>query len=155
MRGLRCPAGFSLVAASGGRSRGGVRPFLGGGSSFVAPALGHVGFSSCGSRDLEAGLSRCGAPASLLRGLWDLPRSGIEPVPHALAGGLFTTEPPGTPRPLYFNHGNYCSCPPSPAAGKRDQSLKGLASTSSTVSRALSSRGYQDAVSPSRRWVTR
>ena len=135
MRGLRCSAGFSLVAASGGRSRGGARPFLDGGSSCAAPALGHVGFSSCGSRDLEDGLSRCGTRASLLRGLWDLPRSGIEPVPRALAGGLFTTEPPGKPKPLYFNHGNYCSCPPSPAAGKRDQTLKGLAGTHSTVSK--------------------
>ena len=135
MRGLRCSAGFSLVAASGGRSRGGARPFLDGGSSCAAPALGHVGFSSCGSRDLEDGLSGWGTRASLLRGLWDLPRSGTEPVPRALAGGLFTTEPPGKPKPLYFNHGNYCSCPPSPAAGKRDQTLKGLAGTHSTVSK--------------------
>ena len=27
--------------------------------------------------------------------MWDLPRSGIEPMSPALAGGLFTTEPPG------------------------------------------------------------
>ena len=27
--------------------------------------------------------------------MWDLPRSGIEPVFPALAGGFFTTEPPG------------------------------------------------------------
>ena len=26
--------------------------------------------------------------------LWDLPESGIEPVSPALAGGLFTIEPP-------------------------------------------------------------
>ena len=26
---------------------------------------------------------------------WDLPRSGIEPMSPALAGGFFTTEPPG------------------------------------------------------------
>ena len=36
----------------------------------------------------------CGARASLLRGTQDLPRSGIEPVSPALAGGLFTTETP-------------------------------------------------------------
>ena len=36
----------------------------------------------------------------LLRGMWDLPRSGIEPVFPALAGdigGFFITEPPGKP----------------------------------------------------------
>ena len=30
--------------------------------------------------------------------MWDLPRLGIEPMSPALAGGLFTTEPPGKPR---------------------------------------------------------
>ena len=29
--------------------------------------------------------------------MWDLPGPGIEPVSPALAGGLFTTEPPGKP----------------------------------------------------------
>jgi len=29
--------------------------------------------------------------------MWDLPGSGIEPVASALAGGFFTTEPPGKP----------------------------------------------------------
>ena len=29
--------------------------------------------------------------------MWDLPGSGIEPVSPALAGGFFTTEPPGKP----------------------------------------------------------
>ena len=29
--------------------------------------------------------------------MWDLPRSGIEPVSSALAGGFFTTKPPGKP----------------------------------------------------------
>ena len=28
-------------------------------------------------------------------GLWDLPRSGVESIPPALAGILFTSEPPG------------------------------------------------------------
>ena len=27
--------------------------------------------------------------------MWDLPGSGIEPASPALAGGFFTTEPPG------------------------------------------------------------
>ena len=29
--------------------------------------------------------------------LWDLPNSGMEPVPPVLAGGFFTTESPGKP----------------------------------------------------------
>ena len=29
------------------------------------------------------------------RGMWDLPGPGIKPVSPALAGGFFTTEPPG------------------------------------------------------------
>ena len=33
--------------------------------------------------------------AQLLRGMWDRPESGIEPVSPALAGGFFTTETPG------------------------------------------------------------
>ena len=51
------------------------------------------GFSSCGSWALEHGLHSC--DAWLLLGMWCLPRSGIEPVSPALAGGFFTTEPPG------------------------------------------------------------
>ena len=42
-------------------------------------------------------LSSCGSRAQLLRGMWDLPRPGLEPVSPALAGGLSTTAPPGKP----------------------------------------------------------
>ena len=42
-------------------------------------------------------LSSCGSWAQLLRGMWDLPRPGPEPVSPALAGGLSTTAPPGKP----------------------------------------------------------
>ena len=42
-------------------------------------------------------LSSCGARASLLRGMWDLPRPGLEPVSLALAGRFSTTAPPGKP----------------------------------------------------------
>ena len=31
------------------------------------------------------------------QGMWDLPGSGMEPPSPALAGGFFTTEPPGKP----------------------------------------------------------
>ena len=59
------------------------------------------GLSSCGSRALEHRLSSCSARAQLLRGMWDLPGPGLEPVSPALAGGLPTTAPPG--KPLYFS----------------------------------------------------
>ena len=42
-------------------------------------------------------LSNCGSRAQLLRGMWDLPRPGIEPVSPALAGRFSTTVPPGKP----------------------------------------------------------
>ena len=42
-------------------------------------------------------LSNCGSRAQLLRGTWDLPRPGLEPVSPALAGGFSTTAPPGKP----------------------------------------------------------
>ena len=41
--------------------------------------------------------SNCGPRAQLLRGMWDLPRPGPEPVSPALAGRLSTTAPPGKP----------------------------------------------------------
>ena len=48
-------------------------------------------------------LSSCGSRVQLLRGTWDPPRPGLEPVSPALAGRLSTTEPPGKPpEHLYF-----------------------------------------------------
>ena len=46
-------------------------------------------------------LSSCGSRAYLLRGMWDLPRPGLEPVSPALAGRFSTTAPPGKPC-MYF-----------------------------------------------------
>ena len=43
-------------------------------------------------------LSSCGSRAQLLRGMWDPPRPGREPVSPALAGRLPTTAPPGKPQ---------------------------------------------------------
>ena len=75
-------------------------------------------FSSCGKRgplfiavcgSLAIAASRCGAQVpdaqaqqlwltgQLLRGMWDLPRPGLEPVSPALAGRFSTTAPPGKP----------------------------------------------------------
>ena len=42
-------------------------------------------------------LSSCGSRAQLLRGMWNLPRPGLEPVSPALAGGFSTAAPPGKP----------------------------------------------------------
>ena len=44
------------------------------------------------------GLSSCGSRAQLLRGMWDLPRPGLEPMSPALVGRLSTTVPPGKPQ---------------------------------------------------------
>ena len=52
-------------------------------------------------------LSSCGSRAQLLRGMWDLPGLGLEPVSPALAGGFSTTAPPGKP-PLCFKIHSYC-----------------------------------------------
>ena len=46
-------------------------------------------------------LSSCGSRAQLLRGMWDLPGPGHEPVSPALAGGVPTTAPPGKPQNLF------------------------------------------------------
>ena len=81
-------------------------------------------FSSCGKRGLlfivvrgpltiaaslvaehrlqTRSLSNCGSWAQLLRGLWDLPRPGLEPVSPALAGRFSTTAPPGKPEDFDF-----------------------------------------------------
>ena len=47
-------------------------------------------------------LSNCGSRAQLLRGMWDLPRPGLEPVCPALAGRFSTTVPPGKPLLVFF-----------------------------------------------------
>ena len=47
-------------------------------------------------------LSSCGSRAQLLRGMWGLPRPGLEPVSPALAGRFSTTAPPGKPQACAF-----------------------------------------------------
>ena len=52
---------------------------------------------------LECRLHSCGARALLLRGMWDLPGPGLEPVSPAMAGGFLTSAPPGkSPRLTFF-----------------------------------------------------
>ena len=55
------------------------------------------GLSSCDLQALERRLSSCGARALLLRGMWDLPGPGLEPVSPASAGRFSTTVPLGKP----------------------------------------------------------
>ena len=50
-------------------------------------------------------LSSCGSQAPLLRGMWDLPKPGLEPMSPALAGRFSTTAPPGKPTFFFF-----CEC---------------------------------------------
>ena len=57
-------------------------------------------------------LSSCGSRAQPLRGMWDPPRPGLEPVSPALAGRFSTTVPPGKP--------------PFLASEQREQALLGL-----------------------------
>ena len=94
---------FPLAAGSGGCSPVAVLRLRSTGS-------GCSDFSSCGSWTqscsspaLEPRLSSCGSRAQLLRGIWRLPRPGIEPVSPALAGGFFPTEPPRKPPSTSFN----------------------------------------------------
>ena len=97
--------GLSLVAESGATLCCSARASHCGGFSccgtravgMQASVVVSRGLSSCGSQALERRLSSCGTRAQLLRGMWDLPRPGLEPVFPALAGGFSTTAPPGKP----------------------------------------------------------
>ena len=52
-------------------------------------------------------LSSCGSRAQPLRGTWDPPRPGLEPVSPALAGRLSTTAPPGKPKDAQSSKQSY------------------------------------------------
>ena len=47
-------------------------------------------------------LSSRGSRAQLLRGMWDLPRPGLEPVSPALAGRFSTTAPPRKTKSMFL-----------------------------------------------------
>ena len=91
--GLCCCAGFCLVSVSRGSSLVVVLGLL---IAVASPDAEHIHLLRT-SVVAAPGLSSCGALASLLRGMRDLPRPGIQPMSPALAGGFFTTEPPGKP----------------------------------------------------------
>ena len=67
-----------------------------------ARASHHHGLSCWEHRLQTRRLSSCGSRAQLLRGMWDPPRPGLEPVSPALAGRLPTTAPPGKPRNYFI-----------------------------------------------------
>ena len=99
--------GLSLVAARAGATLHccAQASHCGGFSCRGAQALGARAsvvvarrLSICGSQALECRLSSCGTRAQLLRGMWDLPGPGLEPVSPALAGRFLTTAPPGKPQ---------------------------------------------------------
>ena len=55
-------------------------------------------------------LSNCGSRAQPLRGMWDPPRPGLEPVSPALVGRFSTTAPPGKPELFTFKNLSYRNC---------------------------------------------
>ena len=65
-----------------------------------ARASHYRGFSVAEHRLQTRRLSNCDSRAQSLRGMWDLPRPGLEIVSPALAGRFSTTVPPG--KPLMF-----------------------------------------------------
>ena len=77
--------GLSLVAASGGHFSSRCA-----GLSLSQPLVAE-------HRLQTRRLSNCGSRAQLLRGMWNLPRPGLEPVSPALAGRFSTTAPPEKP----------------------------------------------------------
>ena len=96
--GATLPCGVGASHCSGFSCRG--AQVLGARTSVVVAR----GLSSCGSWALERRLSSCGAQAELLRGMWDLPGLGIEPMSPALAGGFLTTAPPGKSREIIIGN---------------------------------------------------
>ena len=107
--------GLSLAAASGGysslRCTGFSLQWL-----LVLQSMGsrRMGFSCCGPRAQQLWLVGSRAQAQQLwrtglgapRGMWDLPRAGLEPVSPALAGGFLTTVPPGNSPNLFLTKPN-------------------------------------------------
>ena len=85
--------GLSLVVASGGHSS----------SRCTGPLT--IAASLVAEHRLQSPrLSNCGSRAQLLRGMWDPPRPGLEPVSPALAGRFSTTVPPGKPQIVFFKY---------------------------------------------------
>ena len=68
-----------------------------------ASVVGAYGLNSCGTWALEHRFNSCGTQAKLPCSIWHLSGSGIQPMSPALAGGFFTTKPPGKPQFFFLN----------------------------------------------------
>ena len=77
-------------------------------------------------------LSNCGPRAQPLRGTWDPPRPGLEPVSPALAGRLSTTAPPG--KPLTYCLFIYCLLPQTSSTGSKNTLCSFLSTAPGKVS---------------------
>ena len=97
-----CWWAFSRCSKQGLRSSCGARASHCGGFSCHRARFSTCGLQSCSSQAPEHRLTSCGTWAYLLCDLLDLPNPGIELVSPTLAGGLFTTEPPGKPQYAAF-----------------------------------------------------
>ena len=83
--------GLSLVAESGGYSSLRCAGFSLRWLLLWSTGSRCEGFSSCGSWALERSLSGSGTRAELLRGMWDISRTGLGLMSPALAGGFLTS----------------------------------------------------------------
>ena len=85
----------SLVVEHGLQARG-LQQLWHAGSVVVARGLQSAVVVARGLQHLwRTGFSSCGTRAQLLRGMWDLPGPGLEPVSPELAGRFLTTASPG------------------------------------------------------------
>ena len=108
-------------------------------------------------------LSSCGLRAQLLRGMWDLPTTGLEPLSPALAGRFSTTAPPRKPKHFHFEHDSNCAKSNDEICGKAER--KGRLILDSVYSKILGSRikhlvldfsisvGYHDCITQDRVWA--
>ena len=69
--------------------------------TWTSVVAGH-GLSSCGSWVLEHRLSSCGDGLSCSEVCAMFPDQGLNTMSPALAGGFFTTRPPGKPEDKYY-----------------------------------------------------
>ena len=83
--------GFLQLRQAGAALHRGARAFL------------YRGPSRHGAQAPDAQAQQLWLTGQLLRGMWDLPRPGLEPVSPALAGRFSTTAPPGKPPVLFFS----------------------------------------------------
>ena len=67
-----------------------------------ALASHYRGLSCCGAQAPDAQAQQLWLMGPVARGMWDLPRLGLEPMSPELAGRFSTTAPPGKPKKLVF-----------------------------------------------------